>query len=303
MSKPPRLLCLGYGYTAEALTRRLLAAGWAVSGTTRNPARMAAIAATGAEPVLWSADGLSPDRLAEAEAILISAGPVPSGGDASGYNASGDAESGCPALPLLQSGPPPKALRWIGYLSTNGVYGDHDGAWVDEWAPLKASSPRAKARIRAEADWTAWAHAYEAPLVIFRLPGIYGPGRSAFDAVRAGRAQRILKEGQVFSRAHVDDIAAALEASINDPKAGGLFNIADDEPAPPQDVIAFACELLGAPAPPLVPIAEAELSDMARSFYDDNKRVSNALARARLGFSPQFPTYREGLRAIFAAGG
>ncbi len=308
MTNSPRLVCLGYGYTAAALGRRLMAAGWAVSGTTRNPARMAAIAATGAEPVLWSADGLSPDRVAEAEAILISAAPVASGGDAPGANASrdnasGDAGSSCPALPLLQSGPPPKPLRWIGYLSTNGVYGDHDGAWVDEWAALKATSPRAKARIRAEADWTAWAHAYEAPLVIFRLPGIYGPGRSSFDAIRAGRAQRILKEGQVFSRAHVDDIAAALESSINDPGAGGLFNIADDEPAPPQDVVAYACELLGAPAPPLVPIAEAELSEMARSFYDDNKRVSNALARARLGFSPQFPTYREGLRAILAAGG
>ena len=158
--------------------------------------------------------------------------------------------------------------------------------------------PRAKARIAAEEGWRALGAAANIPVVIFRLPGIYGPGRSAFDAIRAGRAQRIYKEGQVFSRAHVDDIAAALQSSLQNPSAGALFNIADDEPAPPQDVIAYACGLLGATPPPLVPIAEAGLSEMAASFYADNKRVSNARMKARLTPRLVYPTYREGLAAI-----
>jgi nucleoside-diphosphate-sugar epimerase len=193
---------------------------------------------------------------------------------------------------------PKASALWIGYLSTNGVYGDHRGAEVDEGSPLLATSPRGRARIAAENAWRAFAGEQGHRLVIFRLPGIYGPGRSAIDQVRTGRAQRIYKEGQVFSRMHVEDIAAAVDASLHRPEAGALFNLADDEPAPPQDVIDYACRLLGVPSPPLIPIEEAQLSEMARSFYADNKRVSNALMKRALGLILLYPTYREGLSAI-----
>ena len=163
---------------------------------------------------------------------------------------------------------------------------------------LDARIAMQRARLAAENAWRAFAEEQGPRLVIFRLPGIYGPGRSAIDQVRSGRAQRIFKAGQVFSRMHVEDIAAAVEASLNRPQAGALFNLADDEPAPPQDVVDYACRLLGVPSPPLIPIEEAALSDMARSFYADNKRVSNALMKRALGVGLLYPTYREGLRAI-----
>lgn len=279
-----RLLCLGYGYVARALSQRLAGEGWAIAGTARDANKAAAVEADGAEPVMWEARALDA-AINAADAILISAPP---GAD------------GCPAAiaarrTLLARAKPP---RWIGYLSTNGVYGDHDGAWVDETAELRGTSPRALARIAAENEWRAIGRETLAPTVIFRLPGIYGPGRSALDTVRAGAAQRIVKEGQVFSRAHVEDIASALAASLAAPRAGEIFNIADDEPAPPQDVIEFACDLLGVPPPPLIAFEKAVLSEMARSFYADNKRVSNAKMKARLSPRLAFPTYREGLAAI-----
>jgi nucleoside-diphosphate-sugar epimerase len=192
-------------------------------------------------------------------------------------------------------------LRWVGYLSTNGVYGDHGGALVDENSSLRPTSERARRRIQAEADWASLAAAWELPLFIFRLPGIYGPKRSALDAARAGKARRIDKEGQVFSRMHVDDIAAALCASMTRPRLYGLYNLADDEPAPPQDVVAYACRLLGLEPPPLTPIDKADLSPMSKSFYADNKRVSNKRMKKALGVALRYPTYRDGLDAIFAA--
>ncbi|MFZ5618981.1 MAG: SDR family oxidoreductase [Pseudomonadota bacterium] len=281
-----RLLCLGYGYVARRLARDLTAKGWRIAGTLRGAAKAALLEDDGVEPVLWAGGVLGPHAFDRTTAILISTPPD---------------EGGCPALAAAQIAIAERAseLSWIGYLSTNGVYGDHGGAWVDETSPLKATSARAKNRINAERQWAEFAEAHGLPLVIFRLPGIYGPGRSALDAVREGRAQRIVKEGQTFSRAHVDDIAAALHASLENPAAGGLFNIADDEPAPQHAVVEFASALLGVPPPPLVPLEKANLSDMARSFYDDNKRVSNALMKARLSPALKFPTYREGLRAVF----
>ncbi|MBY0421887.1 MAG: hypothetical protein K2Q06_06250, partial [Parvularculaceae bacterium] len=166
--------------------------------------------------------------------------------------------------------------------------------WIDETSPLRATSERGLARVSAEAAWRRLG------ATIFRLPGIYGPGRSAIDTVRSGRAQRIFKEGQVFNRIHVDDIAAGLAASIDRPGAGAVFNLSDDEPAPPQDVVAFACELLGVEPPPLVRLEDAQLGEMARSFYDENKRVRNDRMKRDLGVVLQYPTYREGLRAIAA---
>ena len=182
-----------------------------------------------------------------------------------------------------------------------GVYGDHDGAFVDETSDLKPTTDRARARIAAEADWAGLGVAWSLPLIIFRLPGIYGPGRSALETVRAGKARRIVKEGQVFNRMHVDDIAAALAASMENPRIHDLYNLADDEPAPPQDVIEYACTLLDVAPPPLTPLEDADLSDMAKSFYSDNKRVSNARMKEALGVTLQYPTYREGLDALFKA--
>ncbi len=280
-----RLFCLGYGYVARRFAPRLIASGWTAAGTIRVEAKAAALLTDRAAPVLWPEQAFDAEAFDGVSAILVSTPP---------------GDDGCPAFATSRDAITAHGVRinWIGYLSTNGVYGDHAGAWVDEGAALNATSPRALNRIAAENQWRGFARAHNLPLVIFRLPGIYGPGRSALDSVRAGRAQRIVKEGQVFSRAHVDDIASALEASIANPAAGDLFNIADDLPAPPQDVIAYACRLLGVPPPPLVSINDANLSEMAKSFYADNKRVSNALMKARLLPSLNYPTYREGLTAL-----
>ncbi|MFN4090371.1 MAG: NAD-dependent epimerase/dehydratase family protein [Alphaproteobacteria bacterium] len=192
------------------------------------------------------------------------------------------------------------SLAWIGYLSTTGVYGDRGGGWVDETVPVRPGSERARRRAAAEASWLAFGRDRGVPVQIFRLPGIYGPGRSQIEAVRAGRAHRIDKPGQVFSRIHVDDIVAVLRASMARPRAGAVYNVADDLPAPSHDVTAFACDLLGVEPPPLVPYAAADLSPMARSFYAESRRVANRLIKAELGVTLRYPDYRAGLRAILA---
>lgn len=283
------ILFLGYGYTAAAFARRLRAAGWRLAGTARTPEKAARLEREGVAPVLWTSAGLPREAFDGVEAILVSTPPT---------------GRACPSFAAAADliAERARAIKWLGYLSSNGVYGDHGGAWVDEDARLLPTTERARGRIAAEADWAGFGAEWALPLVIFRLPGIYGPGRSALDSVREARAKRIVKEGQVFNRMHVEDIAAALHASLENPGAGELFNLSDDEPAPPQDVIAYACELLGAAPPPLIPLEEAELSDMARSFYADNKRVSNALMKESLGVELRYPTYKEGLKAIFESG-
>ena len=190
-------------------------------------------------------------------------------------------------------------LAWVGYLSTTGVYGDRDGGWVDETSALTPSGERGRRRVAAESGWLGSVAAL--PVHIFRLAGIYGPGRSAFDSLRAGRAQRIDKPGQVFSRIHVEDIARTLRASMAEPNPGAVYNLCDDDPAPPADVIAYAAGLLGVAPPPLIPFAEAKLSEMARSFYDDNKRVRNDRIKRELGVQLAYPDYRAGLAAILKA--
>lgn len=278
-----RILFLGYGFVARALARRLRAARWRMRATYRRDAQRHDLTVDGVEGVRWRGDLIDATAFAGAGAVLVSTPP---------------GERGCPALDAARASLTRAAPAWIGYLSTNGVYGDHGGQVVDENSPLLAASARGLARIAAEAAWREFAVATGHRLVIFRLPGIYGRGRSAFDQIREGRAQRIFKAGQVFSRMHVDDIAAAVTASLERPGAGALFNFADDEPAPPQDVIEHACRLIGVEPPPLIPIDEAQLSEMARSFYADNKRVSNALMKGALGLTLRYPTYREGLAAI-----
>jgi nucleoside-diphosphate-sugar epimerase len=189
-------------------------------------------------------------------------------------------------------------LEWIGYLSTVGVYGDFDGAWVDEDTPIRPVAPRNRRRAAVETEWIGLAARRAIPVQVFRLSGIYGPGQNAVEAMKDGSARRIVKPGQVFNRIHVDDIAGAVLAGIGRPVVGPLVNVTDDEPAPPQDVVSYAAELLALPPPPEIAFDEAPLSPMGRSFYAENKRVSNRRMRLDLGYNLQFPTYREGLRAI-----
>jgi len=272
------LLSIGHGYSARALAAEL-GSDWRIIGTTRRAARAAELEAQGIEPVIWPGGDLT-DALGEATHVLSSVPPGPEG------------DPVVAALgPHLASA---RHLRWAGYLSTTGVYGDHRGGWVDEDTPLSPATERGHARVAAEQGWRDLG----LPLHIFRLAGIYGPGRSALDRVRSGSAQRIVKEGQFFSRIHVADIARVLAASMSAPRSGAIYNVADDEPAPPQDVIAFAARMLGLPLPPEVPFEEAGLGLMARSFYAESKRVRNDRIKRELGIRLRHPDYRAGLAAL-----
>ena len=282
-----RLFCFGLGYSALALAPRLLAEGWAVAGTTRSPDKADRLADKGIEVYLFDRDRPLDDpagALAGTSHLLSSAPPDGKGDPVLDHHRAD--------IAALES------LAWLGYLSTTGVYGDRGGDWVDEESELAPTGERGRRRVAAEEAWLELWELDGLPVHLFRLAGIYGPGRSALDTVRAGRAQRIDKPGQVFSRIHVDDIATVLRASMARPRPGAAYNLCDDEAAPPQDVIAYACELLGREPPPLVPFDRAELSEMGRSFYRDNKRVSNARIKDELGVTLAYPTYREGLQAL-----
>lgn len=286
------LLCIGLGYTARVLAKRLTGQGWLISGTARSEDGVKSI-----EAAAWQGLGLdgvsaSPGvrgALALATHLLLSAPP----------EAAGD-----PVLRLygadIADGP---SLRWIGYLSTVGVYGDTGGGWVDEALPANPGTERGKRRLAAEAAWLALGRDSGKRVHVFRLPGIYGPGRSAIDNLRAGTARRIIKPGQVFNRIHVDDIATALIAAMTGPTPlqHQIYNITDDEPCRPEDVVTFAAGLIGVPPPPAIAFEDADLSPMARSFYGESKRVSNARMKHDLGISLAYPTYRQGLQAIVAA--
>ncbi|QPC42586.1 SDR family oxidoreductase [Kaustia mangrovi] len=286
------LFCFGAGFSAQALARTLLASGWTVTGTCRTPEAAHPLAAAGIAPV--PLDTANPDgtavagALATATHILVS---VPPDGE------------GCPVARLFGEAIAERAgeLRWLGYLSTTGVYGNRDGGWVDERSALTPDTARGHRRLAAENDWLALHGTRGVPVHIFRLAGIYGPGRNALEQVASGRARRIVKPGQVFSRIHVDDIAGVLAASIARPAPGTAYNVCDDEACPPQDVIAHAARLLGVEPPPEIPFEEAGLSAMAASFYADNKRVANARIKRELGYSLSYPTYREGLGALLSS--
>lgn len=274
-------MSFGHGYSARALAPLLLAQGFKVTGTTRSETKIDAIAATGVTPIVWpGTDVLS--ELQTATHLLISAGP----------NADGD-----PVLTALRAEISKIAprLEWAGYLSTTGVYGDTQGAWVDEQSPLAPSTKRGTLRVQAEADWQSIAGL---PLHIFRLAGIYGPGRGPFAKVRSGTARRIIKKGQVFSRIHVEDIAQVLAASIAQPNPGAIYNLCDNDPAPPQDVIGHAAKLLDLPLPPEVDFDTADMTPMARSFYAESKRVRNDRIKDELGVVLKYPDYRSGLSAL-----
>lgn len=287
MKNTDHMLCLGYGYTARHFADKLEAIGWNVTGSTRNSDKISEIKRGGANAIVWNGEPLRRDLLEGKTGLLISAAPT---------------ADGCPVLnAAIQTPRVLDQLKWIGYLSTNGVYGDHQGARVDETSELRGTSNRALWRIAAEKQWRAFAELRELRLHIFRLPGIYGPGRSAFDKIRNGTARRLYKPGQMFSRMHVDDIATTLCASVMQNHPEPVFNLCDDEPGPPQDVVSFACALLGVEPPPLIPIEDANISDMARSFYADNKRVCNQRMKDALGIKLRYPTYREGLPAVLEA--
>lgn len=277
--QPSLLFVFGLGYSAEQLAAQLIPDGWQVAGTVRTPEKATRLKASGIAASVWTGQG-APDIPGGAH-WLITLPP--------------DRE-GCPAA--RAAGQLAGSAASITYLSTTGVYGDLNGGWAFEWSATAPASPRAAARVTAE---TQWLQASAGQARIVRLPGIYGPGRSPFERLREGAAQRVVKPGQVFSRVHVDDIASGLAALLVRPEARGVFHLCDDLPAPPQDVTAHAAELLGVPPPPEVPFEAAGLSPMAASFYAECKRVSNARAKAALGWRPRYPTYREGLEAILAA--
>ena len=288
----PHLFIFGFGFTARALAKVLSPSAFQISATSRTKEGAAAIEKSGHQGFVFSGDSQPcPDlknALAAATHVLSSAPP----------GATND-----PVLAdwsdVFTHAP---NLSWLGYLSTIGVYGDHNGDWVDETTPATPHSERSKRRLLAEQSWQHVAHTCTVPLSIFRLAGIYGPGRSAIDRVKSGAARCIIKPGQVFNRIHVDDAAAVIAASLLAPEKDGIYNLTDDLPAPPQDVIAYAAKLLNAPQPPQVALDDAQLSAMARSFYSENKRVRNQRIKDDLGVRLRFPTYKGGLEAIARQG-
>ncbi len=283
-----RLFCFGFGYSAEALASLLSGRTRALAGTRTNIG--GAAPPLGARLAAFRGDAPSTDvraLLAGSSHVLVSVPP-----DLEGDPVLRHFRDDLAALP---------DLCWIGYLSTVGVYGDWQGQWVDETTPTRPRSERALRRVEAEAAWLAFGSETGRRVEVFRLSGIYGPGRSVIDNLKAGTARRIVKPGQVFNRIHVDDIARVLAAAIDKSTGHAVFNVSDDEPAPPQDVVAYAAELLGLPVPPEVTFEEAGLSGMAASFWSESKRVSNARIKASLGVELLYPTYREGLRALAPA--
>lgn len=290
MSVDKHLFCFGMGFSARRLAERLAREGWRVTGTATSAEGVARIAANGFTGVLF--DGTAPAAgvaaaLATATHVVVSAPPDEAGDPVLRHHAGDMAASA--------------RLRWIGYLSTVGVYGDRKGAWVDETSAPTPVNDRSRRRVVAEDQWLAFGSGSGKRVQIFRLAGIYGPGRSAVDNLRAGRAQRVVKPGQKFNRIHVDDIAGVLIAAMQSETRHTIFNVTDDEPAAPQDVVAYAARLLGREPPPEVKLEEAELSAMAQSFFNESKLVSNARIKEALGVTLRYPTFREGLAAIAAS--
>ena len=281
------LFCFGLGYSAEAFAHLAAKQGWTIIGTSRSEAGVAHIKALGFEGLLF--DGTAPgtgvaEALARATHLVVSAAPDEAGDPALRHHADDIRRA--------------SGLRWIGYLSTIGVYGDFGGEWIDETTEPRPGSARTRRRIDAENAWLALGRDTARKVEIYRLGGIYGPGRSAIEDVKDGTARRIIKPGQVFNRIHVADIARILMAGASLKGTHEVYNVTDDEPAPPQDVVTYAAEVLGLPPPPEVAFEVAPLSPMGRSFYSENRRVKNRRIHDDLGLELLYPSYREGLRAI-----
>lgn len=276
------LLSIGHGFTAREFGKFVQSKGWRVIGTTRSEGKLRALAELDVEPHIWPGGDLT-DAASKATHILISASP--------------DEEGDIFLRNYRDALHANKDLKWIGYLSTTGVYGDHNGAWVDETTLVDPSTKRGQIRARAENQWLE----STLPVHVFRLAGIYGPGRGPFAKLRNGTARLILKPGQVFGRIHVEDIAQALFASTEKPNPPRIYNITDDEPAAPEDILAYAAELLGMELPEPVAFEDADMTPMARSFYAECKRVHNDRMKEELGVSLKYPGYREALDAIYKA--
>ena len=286
MTAPPgNLFCFGLGYSALALAEALLAEGCGIAGTCRTAEKQGALVRRNIAAHLFERGRPLADAAFDGVTHILHSIPPDDGGDPV-LSAHGAALARLPRL------------RWFGYLSTTGVYGDRGGDWVDEHDDLQPTGERGRRRVAAEVGWSRLSHADGLPLHVFRLAGIYGPGRRALDSLRAGTARRVIKPGQVFSRIHVADIVQVLRASMARPSPGAAYNVCDDDPAPPWEVIEYAAKLLGMPAPPAVAFERAQPSDLARSFYDDNKRVRNERIKRELGVRLTYPSYREGLRAL-----
>jgi nucleoside-diphosphate-sugar epimerase len=281
----PRLFTFGLGYSAEAIARLLMKEGWTVAGTCRTQDGADRLTRLGIEPVLF--DGAAPidPAVFTGTTHLLASIPADPDDPALRHHARD--------IAAIQG------LEWIGYLSTTSVYGVTDGSTVDEDTHCDPASARGKRRLAAERAWQA----LPLPGHVFRLSGIYGPGRSVFDTIHAGKAQRIIKPGQAFNRIHIDDIANVVRASIRAPSPGRINNVADNFPAPSADLVTYACGLMGVEPPPEIPFDQAVLSPMAREFWADNKRIDNRRIREELGVRLAYPTYREGLDAIFASDG
>lgn len=292
MTPPKKLFCFGYGYTCTFLGNALRQAdpSWVLAGTTRSKEKQALLKKNGVEAYLFDNEKPLGDpllALKDTTHLLISTPPDKDGDIVFEYHADD-------ILGIM-----PK-LEWVGYLSTTGVYGDRDGAWVDEDSEIRPSSIRGTRRARAEDEWLSLLKDSGLPVHIFRLSGIYGPGRSAIDSVRVGISRRIMKPGHAFCRIHVDDIVTTLMASMMKPHSGQIYNLADDEAAPSHEVIAYASRLLGRELPPLVRFEDANLAPITLSFYSDNKRVANDRIKEELGVSLKYPNYRVGLEACLA---
>lgn len=282
-----RLFAFGLGFSAQALGSRLAAQGWEIAGTARNADKVTQLRDKGYETTRFSGEKDSAELEGVLEGtthLLHSIPPSPEGDPVLAHYRDEIARLG--------------TLEWIGYLSTVGVYGDQQGQWVDETTVPRPNSARTEARVKAERAWLDFGKEIDVPVHVFRLAGIYGPGRSVFDKLRAGTARRINKNGQVFSRIHVEDIARVLEASIARPRAGAIYNVADDEPTAPGDVVAHAAEMIGVTPPPEIDFEDADLSPMARTFYEGSRRIGNDLIKSELGVELRYPTYREGLASL-----
>jgi len=282
-----RLFAFGLGFSAQELATRLAAEGWSVAGTAREEPKISELRGQDYEATRFGGARDNPTLPALLEGTTHLLHSIPPGHD-------GDPVLACYGEEIAKLG----SLEWIGYLSTVGVYGDQQGNWADEETTPKPNSPRTEARVHAEQAWLAFGAEIGVPVHVFRLAGIYGPGRSVFDKLAAGTARRINKDGQVFSRVHVEDIAGVLEASMAQPRGGAIYNVADDEPAAPGDVVAYAAKLIGVAPPPEIDFEDADMSPMARTFYQGSRRIGNALIKSELGVRLRYPTYREGLAAL-----
>ncbi len=311
MTQPKKLFCFGFGYTCHYLATQLQAPRletspessfgqpmdgqsdsqqWRIAGTTRGMEKRAALRSNGIEAHIFDSEKPlgDPEGMLEGTThLLISTPPDQSGDTVFHYHADH-------ILDLMPQ------LEWVGYLSTTGVYGDRDGAWVDENSNVKPSSIRGTRRVRAESEWLSLWSSYQIPVHIFRLAGIYGPGRCALDSVRSGIARRIIKPGHAFCRIHVEDIAQTLLKSMIRPNPGQIYNVADDEPAPSHEVIAYASRLLGKEPPPLVRFDDANLAPITLSFYSENKSVKNTKIKQDLGVKLCYPNFRKGLDACLS---